>query len=439
MFRIREERYRLSGTLASYGFRPVEKANLHASYLIALRIARQKKPHTDAETFLKPCALDIALLLFDSDSAKKIDKICLSDDSIRSRIDDMSLDVEEQVVKELKESIYPFSLQLDESTDVANCNQLLVFVRYIRGTTVKEEFLFCSPLKTTSRAADIFAAVNDYFNNNDIDWSQVGSVCTDSAPAMVGRHSGFVALVREKAPEVVFTHCVLHRHALATKMLPKSLQKVMDDVIEAVNFIHSHALQHRLFQQLYEEMGSEYTRLLYHTDVRWLSRGKVFKRAIDLLDGIEGFLREKGNALAQYLGDPIFAARLAYMSDIFTHLNELNVSLQGKGVTIIEADAHITAMKERLSHWHHRLSENPFHSFPNLRKVLQDNSNDHFMTEAVKKDVREHLKILIDNFDRYSTDLTAEPWMADPFTGSIQEMVVACLQCLVEFGKQRAI
>ena len=58
--------------------------------------------------------------LFDSGAAKKINQICLSDDSIRSRIDDMSLDVEEQVVKELKESIYPFSLQLDGSTDVAN-------------------------------------------------------------------------------------------------------------------------------------------------------------------------------------------------------------------------------------------------------------------------------------------------------------------------------
>ena len=146
----------------------------------------------------------------------------------------MSLDVEEQVVKELNDSMHPFSLQLDESIDEANCNQQLVFVRYIKGTTVKEELLFCSPLKRTSRAADIFAAVNDYFNNNDIGWSQVGSVCTDSAPAMAGRHSGFVALVREKAPKVISTHCVLHRHALATKMLPKSPQKVMDDVLNSI-------------------------------------------------------------------------------------------------------------------------------------------------------------------------------------------------------------
>ena len=43
----------------------------------------------------------------------------------------MSADIEEQVVKEIKESGF-FSLQLDESTDVACCSQLM-FVREIRS------------------------------------------------------------------------------------------------------------------------------------------------------------------------------------------------------------------------------------------------------------------------------------------------------------------
>ena len=53
----------------------------------------------------------------------------------------------EKMVNDLKESTYPFSLQLDESTDEANCSQLLVFIRYLKGTTVKEEFLFCIRLR----------------------------------------------------------------------------------------------------------------------------------------------------------------------------------------------------------------------------------------------------------------------------------------------------
>ena len=34
-------------------------------------------------------------------------------------------------------------MQLDESTDVAKCCQLLAMVRYAKGETVCEDFLFC--------------------------------------------------------------------------------------------------------------------------------------------------------------------------------------------------------------------------------------------------------------------------------------------------------
>ena len=39
----------------------------------------------------------------------------------------------------------------------------------------------------------------------------------------------------------------------------------------------------------------------------------------------------------------------------------------------------------------------------------------------MKKDVRKHLNILIDNFGCYFPDLTVEQCITDPFTGSIEE------------------
>ncbi len=39
-----------------------------------------------------------------------------------------------------------FALQLDESTDVSSCSQLLVFARYVHDGKFKEEFLFCYSL-----------------------------------------------------------------------------------------------------------------------------------------------------------------------------------------------------------------------------------------------------------------------------------------------------
>lgn len=41
----------------------------------------------------------------------------------------MPLDIEEQIVRKVKNSLY-FAAQCDESTDVAHCCQLLVFVEF---------------------------------------------------------------------------------------------------------------------------------------------------------------------------------------------------------------------------------------------------------------------------------------------------------------------
>lgn len=106
----------------------------------------------------------------------------------------------------------------------------------------------------------------------------VSAVCSDRAPVMLGQKSGFSSLVKADAPHIIVTHCVLHRHALATKTLPPKLAEVLKIVVECVNYVRNSALKHRIFKELCNEMGSEFEVLLYHSNVRWLSREKVPSR-----------------------------------------------------------------------------------------------------------------------------------------------------------------
>ena len=53
-------------------------------------------------------------------AAAKLNAIPLSDNTVQRRISDMASDVKEQVLNGVRESPF-FSIQLDESTDVANC------------------------------------------------------------------------------------------------------------------------------------------------------------------------------------------------------------------------------------------------------------------------------------------------------------------------------
>ncbi|CAG9562242.1 unnamed protein product [Danaus chrysippus] len=343
-FRTKKARFEKAGTLPKLGFTPTQKPCLEASYKVAYRIAQQKKPHTIAETLVKPCALDIVELVCGKNERKKVEAVPLSNDVIHSRIVEMSSNVLKQVIEELNASPFPFSMQLDESTDVSQCSQLLVFVRYVKHDTrsIKEEFLFCDSLLETTKASDVFEMIKKFFIAQNVDWkTKLGSICTDGAPAMLGNTSGFAALIKKECPHVIITHCVLHRHALASRTMPTFLKEVMSTCVKIINFIRARALNHRLFKKLCQEMGSEHEVLLYYTEVRWLSRGQVLKRLFELREEVLLFLKNKENSLYEYLEREDFVEGLAYLADIFTHLNEINLSLQGFAVTIVDASERL--------------------------------------------------------------------------------------------------
>ena len=60
-------------------------------------------------------------------------------------------------------------MQIDESTDISDDAQLLVYVRYLGENTLEEEFLFCKALETTTRGEDMFALVDSFMNKEG--WS----------------------------------------------------------------------------------------------------------------------------------------------------------------------------------------------------------------------------------------------------------------------------
>ena len=137
----------------------------------------------------------------------------------------MANDIKEQVVTEVKDkSLFGlFALQLDESTDASSAAQLMAFVRHVTEKNVKEELLFCSELKTTTKAKDVTAKVEHFFDKENISWASLCGVCTDGAPTMLGAKSGFQTLLKNKAPNLVTTRCFVRREELASKTLPDDL------------------------------------------------------------------------------------------------------------------------------------------------------------------------------------------------------------------------
>ncbi len=78
-----------------------------------------------------------------------------------------------------------------------------------------------------------------------------------------------------------------------------------------------------------DELDAAYGDLLLHADVRWLSRGKVLQRFVDLLPEIKTFLFAR-NEDHKELSDDVWLLDLGFLTDLTAKLNSLNNELQGE-------------------------------------------------------------------------------------------------------------
>ncbi|KAF2367975.1 protein of unknown function DUF4371 [Trinorchestia longiramus] len=252
--------------------------------------------------------------------------------TVKRRIDELSEDTKEQVLDQIKASRF-FAIQCDESTDVAHLYQLPVYSRFVDEGTVREEILFSAALETTAKAIDVFSKVDEFFQEHGLSWEKLVGVCTDGAPSMIGSRSGFVKLVKEKNPAVTGTHCVIHRQSLASKTLPVNLRSSRNLAIKVVNFVKNSSLNSRLFAALCSDLGTDYKTLLFHTKVRWLSKGNTLSRLNELKNEVEIFLqKQKQDKLYEAFREEDFQLSLAYLVDFFEAINNLNLKLQGRNI-----------------------------------------------------------------------------------------------------------
>ena len=92
---------------------------------------------------------------------------------MKRRIEEMSDDIADQILAEIKESKFGFAIQLDESTDTINYCQLLVYVRYAQANIMKTELLLNHEVSTTTKGKDIFDILDSFFKKNGLDWKNL--------------------------------------------------------------------------------------------------------------------------------------------------------------------------------------------------------------------------------------------------------------------------
>ena len=391
--------------------RPVQQTRnvTIASYKVCYVLAKRKKAFSDGEV-IKEAMLNAAESLFDSHKDKSalissIKGLQLSHQTVARRVEQISNNMESQLHQDLQTSEY-FSLQFDESADMSDIAELCVFARMVFDDfTVKEEFVKLLPLHGRTRGEDTFNAFLKFAKDSNLPLSKLVAITTDGAPSMTGRNNGFLSLCakNESFPKFLSYHCIIHQEALCAKVL--KFDHVMK-IVTHVNYIRSSSTRHRLFRNILSVSDSEYDDVILHADIRWLSRGKTLERFCCLLDEIRDFMKSCPGQYYQELDDKSWLIDLAFLADITSKLNELNLKLQGKGHNISDMISIVNAFENKLKLWIVHLNRNSLSHFPTLKSMAEkvNGGNRDFSSFA------KHLETLGSEFgNRFSQFSLLEP------------------------------
>jgi len=187
------------------------------------------------------------------------------------------------------------------------------------------------------------------------------------------------------------------------------MEEALKVAILTVNFVKANALYDCLFQNLCEH--EDHQTLLMHTEVRWLSKGNSLIRLAEMWDMVLIFVhhmetqacskkqKDKAEALNSAINNSDTKARIFYLADLFAHVNQLNMTLQGRNANLIDCAEKVRSFLNKLSLWKMHLQKNEFAYFCNLAKTTPSpevitSCTDHL--QSLKEDMTRRFKDIIE-------------------------------------------
>ena len=120
------------------------------------------------------------------------------------------------------------------------------------------------------------------------------------------------------------------------------------------------------------------------------------------------FSLERQGEFCNLLCDDSWKSKLAYLVDIFDHLNKTNSNMQGKNENLLSSADKMRALQEKLKVWSLRIQEGNSDMFFHFSKT----NNKEMVSSVIK-----HLKSLQDKIEKYFPKVSTEnyKWVRNLF------------------------
>ncbi|MCO5554722.1 hypothetical protein L7F22_008256 [Adiantum nelumboides] len=219
-----------------------------------------------------------------------------------------------------------FSLMLDDSTDIGNKQNLIVYVSYLEQCEPVTKFLGLIELENGTSAC-MYETCMDFLSKYGLDISKMICFGSDGASSMVGCRNGLSTRLKRENPFMTNIHYIAHRTSLCLADAVKEFQ-VAQDIDTCMNSIASIFSRSSCKSKVLESLQVEFNGTILHLsrihNVRWLSRQSVVKKVCDSYEAILAYTKAENVTLFNKLANFEFMYNLHFLSDVLDRLGMLS-------------------------------------------------------------------------------------------------------------------
>nr|XP_047124193.1 uncharacterized protein LOC124806931 [Hydra vulgaris] len=281
--------------------------------------------------------------------------------------------ISSSIESEISESMAdkPFSILIDESTDVSLTKHLCICARYYSDEqkSVIDDFLGLAAVISTT-GADLFAVLETKLTSVGLSLKNCIGYSSDGASNVIGFHNSVWSRVRAASPNCILMRCTCHSLNLIVQhsfeLMPSSVGFLLSEI---PSFFSKSSIRREEFKVLFQTMDPSNERMgtpsLFqkYSATRWLVRGKcLYNLMVNWYELKAYFLCAKAQAPAciryrvttinNMFNDETLYLYVVFLTPIVQEFERLNALFQSTNVDpeklVSELNLHYKSLQQRV-------------------------------------------------------------------------------------------